>query len=152
MLDENRTIVIQGLEGSDIRHITEPEALEILNKVKNSQLKPYEEKVLSESLIKDDLKGSKIIKTVPLPQFDAVEWTLANNTKVIYRRAGYEKDNVVLSAFSFGGISKLDNNLVLCRKSHLGYYSNVIGAGDYDNVYSPENAGRQKSQCHTCPQ
>ena len=133
MLDENRTIVIQGLEGSDIKHITEQEALEILNKVKNAQLKPYEEKVLSESLIKDDLKGSKIIKTVPLPQFDAVEWTLANNTKVIYRRAGYEKDNVVLSAFSFGGISKLDNNLVLAGNL-ISAIVPMYGAGDYDNV------------------
>jgi zinc protease len=133
MLDENRTIVVQGLEGSDIKHVTEQEALDILSKVKNSQLKPYEEKVLSESLIKDDLKGSKIIKTIPLPQFDAVEWTLANNTKVIYRRASYEKDNVVLSAFSFGGISKLDNNLVL-PGNLISAIVPMYGAGDYDNV------------------
>jgi zinc protease len=133
MLDENRTIVIQGLEGSDIKHITEQEALDILSKVKNSQLKPYEEKVLSESLIKDDLKGSKIIKTVLLPQFDAEEWTLANNTKVIYRRATYEKDNVVLTAFSFGGISKLDNNLVL-PGNLISAIVPMYGAGDYDNV------------------
>ena len=133
MLDENRTIVIQGLEGSDIKHITEQEALDILSKVKNAQLKPYEEKVLSESLIKDDLKGSKIIKTVPLPQFDAVEWTLANNTKVIYRRASYEKDNVMLSAFSFGGISKLDNNLVLAGNL-ISAIIPMYGAGDYDNI------------------
>jgi zinc protease len=133
MLDENRTIVIQGLEGSDIKHVTEQEALDILSKVKNSELKPYEEKVLAESLIKNDLKGSKIIKTIPLPQFDAVEWTLANNTKVIYRRASYEKDNVVLSAFSFGGISKLDNNLVL-PGNLISAIVPMYGAGEYDNV------------------
>jgi zinc protease len=67
MLDENRTIVIQGLEASDIKHITEQEALDILSKVKNSQLTPYEDKALGTSLIKEDLKGSKIIKTLPLP-------------------------------------------------------------------------------------
>ena len=38
MIDENRTIVVQGLEGSDIKHLTEQEALDILTKVKNSQL------------------------------------------------------------------------------------------------------------------
>jgi zinc protease len=133
MIDENRTIVIQGLQGSDIRHLSEQEALDILTKVKNSQLTPYEDKALGVSLIKDDLKGSKIIKTTPLPQFDAVEWTLENNAKVVYRRADYEKDNVLLSAFSFGGISKLDNNLVL-----PAYLISVIvpmyGAGDYDNI------------------
>jgi len=39
MLDENRTIVIQGLEGSDIKHLTEQEALDILTRAKNSTLK-----------------------------------------------------------------------------------------------------------------
>ena len=133
MLDENRTIVIQGLEGADIKHLTEPEALDILTSVKNSQLTPYEDKALGASLIKEDLKGSKIIKTVPLPQFDAVEWTLENNSKVIYRRANYEKDNVILSAFSFGGISKLDNNLVL-PANLISVIVPMYGAGDYDNV------------------
>ena len=133
MLDENRTIVIQGLEVSDIKHITEPEALDILSKVKNSQLTPYEDKALGTSLIKEDLKGSKIIKTVPLPQFDAVEWTLENNAKVIYRRADYEKDNVMLTAFSFGGISKLDNNLVL-PANLISAITPMYGAGDYDNI------------------
>jgi zinc protease len=133
MIDENRTIVFQGLEGSDIKHLTEQEALDILTKVKNSQLTPYEDKTLGVSLIKEDLKGSKIIKTVPLPQFDAVEWTLENNSKVIYKRADYEKDNVILSAFSFGGISKLDNNLVL-PANLISVIVPMYGAGDYDNI------------------
>ena len=133
MLDENRTIVVQGLEGDDIKHITEQEALDILTKVKNSQLTPYEEKALGVSLIKEELKGSKIVKTVPLPQFDAVEWTLENNAKVIYKRASYEKDNVIFSAFSFGGISRLENNLVL-PANLIPVIVSMYGAGDYDNV------------------
>jgi zinc protease len=133
MLDENRTIVVQGLEGPDIKHITQQEALDILAKVKKSELTGYEEKALGVSLIKEELKGSKIIKTVPLPLFDAEEWTLANNSKVIYKRASYEKDNVILSAFSFGGISKLDNNLVL-PANLISVIAPMYGAGDYDNV------------------
>lgn len=133
MTDENRTIVVQGLEGSDIKHLTEQEALDIITKVKNSQLAPYEDKAIGVSLIKGDLNGSKIIKTVPLPQFDAVEWTLGNNTKVIYKRANYEKDNVILSAFSFGGISKLDNNLVLSGNL-ISAIVPMYGIGDYDNI------------------
>ncbi len=133
MIDENRTIVIQGLEGADIKHLTQQEALDIITKVKNSQLSPYADKALSESLINEELKGSKIVKTVPLPQFDAVEWTLGNNAKVIFRKADYEKDNVLLSAFSFGGVSKLDNNLVLSANL-LPAIAPMYGAGDYDNV------------------
>jgi zinc protease len=133
MIDENRTIVVQGQEGNDIKHLTEQEALDILTKVKNSQLTPYEDKALGASLIKEDLKGSRIIKTVPLPQFDAVEWTLANNSKVVYKRVSYEKDNVLLSAYSLGGISKLDNNLVL-PANLISVIVPMYGAGDYDNI------------------
>ncbi len=91
MIDENRTIIVQGLEADDVRHVTEQEALEVLDKVKNSQLSPYEDSKLGESLVSEELKGSKIIKTTPLPQFDAVEWTLANNTKVILQEGGIRK-------------------------------------------------------------
>jgi len=133
MIDENRTIVIQGLEGENIKHLSQQEALDILNKVKTAPLAPYEDKALSESLIKEELKGSKIIKTVPLPQFGAVEWTLANNVKVVFRKAEYEKDNIALSAFSFGGISKLDNNLVLPANLITAIIP-MYGIGDYDNI------------------
>jgi len=133
MIDENRTIIIQGLEGDDIIHLTEQEALDIINKVKNAPLTPYEDKELAESLIKDELAGSEIIKTVPLPQFDAVEWTLANNVKVVYRKADYEKDNILLSAFSLGGISKLEDDLVL-PATLLPQVVSMYGTGDYDNI------------------
>ena len=108
-------------------------------------------KQLGESLIKEDLKGSKIIKTVPLPQFDAVEWTLANNAKVIYRKADYEKDNVLLSAFSFGGISKLDNNLVL-PANLLTAIVPMYGAGDYDNVTLQKMLAGKKASSNNRPQ
>ena len=133
MIDENRTIVVQGIEGDDIKHITEQEALAILDKVKNSQLTAYDDKTTGESLISEELKGSALVKTVDLPLFDAVEWTLANNVKVIYRKADYEKDNVILAAYSFGGISKLENDLVL-PANLLPAVMPMYGAGDYDNV------------------
>jgi|WetSurMetagenome_2_1015567.scaffolds.fasta_scaffold00319_9 zinc protease len=133
MIDENRTIIIQGPEGSDIVHLTEQETFGILTKVQNSQLTPFEDKALGESLINEELKGSEIVKTVSLPQFDAVEWTLANNTKVIFRKAEYEKDNIILTAFSFGGISKLENDLVL-PANLLPAVAPLYGAGNYDNI------------------
>jgi zinc protease len=133
MIDENRTIIIQGLEGDDIKHLSEQESLEIINSVKASQLSPYEEKELASSLVKEELTGSKIIRSVSLPQFGAIEWTLGNNVKVVYRKADYEKDNIALSAFSFGGISKLDDKQVL-PSYLLPAILPMYGLGDYDNV------------------
>jgi zinc protease len=133
MTDENRTIVVQGLDADDTKHLSETEARDIIQKVSKATLTPYEDKVTGTSLVSEEPKGSSVIKTVALPQFDAVEWTLANNVKVVYRKADYEKDNILLSGFSFGGLSKLDNELVLpgaLMPSLIGMY----GAGDYDNI------------------
>jgi zinc protease len=133
MTDENRTIVVQGLAADDVKHLSEKEARDIIDKVSKATLTPYEDKSAGTSLISEELKGSDVIKTVALPQFDAIEWTLANNTKVVYRKADYEKDNITLSAFSFGGLSKLDNNLVLAGMLMPNIIS-MYGAGDFDNI------------------
>lgn len=133
MIDVNRTVIVQGLEGEGIIHLSEQEALEIMERVKVSPLTPYEDDELEDSLIAEELAGSKITGTRALPQFDAVEWTLSNNVKVIYRKAEYEKDNVLLSAFSFGGISKVGDDLVL-PANLLPQLITMYGAGDYDNI------------------
>ncbi len=133
MTDENRTIIVQGIEGEDIKHLTKEESLDIISKVRNSALTPYSEEELSGSLIREKLTGSKIVKTTPLPQFNGVEWTLGNNAKVIYRKADYEKDNVLFTAFSFGGISKLEDDLVL-PANLMSAIVPMYGTGDYDNV------------------
>ena len=133
MIDENRTIAIMGVEGSGIKHLSKEEAFAIIERVESSQFEPYEDIAAGESLLTEELQGSKIIKTVELPAFDAVEWTLTNNAKVIFRKADYEKDNILLSAFSHGGISKLDDNSTLAASM----FSSVIGmygAGEYDNI------------------
>lgn len=131
--DENRVIVVQGPEGEDIKHLSETEAKEIINAVKASDIAPYEDAVLGESLITETLTGSEIIKRVELKQFDAVEWTLANNAKVVFRKADFEKDNVSLSAFSLGGTSLYETDMLpsaTIMMNLIGFY----GLGDYDNV------------------
>ena len=133
MTDENRTIIIQGLDGDDIFHLTEQEALEIINSIKNSELEPYSDEAIEGSLIEEDLPGSEIVKSRSLTSLDAVEWTLSNNVKVVFRKADYEKDNVMLSAFSFGGISRVSDNQVLAA-SILPQVISMYGCGSYDNI------------------
>jgi zinc protease len=133
MTDDNRVIVVQGPEGDGIKHLSESEAKEIIAKVKASDIAPYQEAVLGESLISESLTGSPIVRTVELRQFDAVEWTLANNAKVVFRKADFEKDNITLSAYSLGGTSLYETDMLpsaTILMNVIGFY----GLGDYDNV------------------
>jgi zinc protease len=132
MGDENRVIAVMGPDDKNIKHLTEPEAKEIIRKVQSSDIAAYQDILTGQSLINGFLPGSKIIRSVALKQFGAVEWTLANNAKVIYRKAGYEKDNVILSAFSPGGNSLYDTDMLPSAEilpAVIGY-----GLGDFDYI------------------
>lgn len=128
----NRTIVITGpSEGST--HLTEKEAKDIIASVESMEIKPYVDGVSSASLISKELKGSKIVSTKKLDSFNAVEWTLKNNVKVIYRFADFEKDEVSLMAFSKGGTSLWDDKYVPSAEM-TGDFISSYGVGDFDAI------------------
>lgn len=129
---DNRTIVITG-PSEGVTHLTEKEAKDIIAKVENMDIEPYVDSAASASLISDDLKGSKVVSTKKLKDLGAVEWTLANNVKVVFRHADYEKDNVALSAFSLGGSSLLGNDEIPSAEM-ASTFVNAYGVGDFDAI------------------
>lgn len=129
--DDNSFILVEGPD--DKTHLTEAEALDIVRKVKAADIKPYEDLTGGTDLIGEPLPGAEVIKTVALPLFSATEWTLSNGAKVVFRHADYEKDNVSLSGYAFGGESLYNDSLV----PSLSLFPVVIsmyGAGEFDNV------------------
>ncbi|MRR19057.1 insulinase family protein [bacterium] len=129
--DDNSFIVVQGPDDRD--HLSETEALAILSKVRAADIKPYEDITGGSDLIGEVLPGAKLVKSLALPQFSATEWTLSNGAKVVFRHADYEKDNVTISGFAYGGSSIYPDSLV----PSLTLFPQVIsmyGAGKFDNV------------------
>ena len=129
--DDNRVILISGPEGVD--HMSQDEALALVSKVEKADIGPYRDVTGGTDLITEPLPGSAVIKSVALSQFNAVEWTLANGAKVVFRKADFEKDNVTLSAIAFGGASVYADSLT----PSLSVFPTVIsmyGAGEFDNV------------------
>lgn len=132
MQEKNRTIMITG-PSEDVKHLTEAEAKAIIAKVKSMPVEPYVDAATASSLISDELKGSKVAKAKKLDQFDAVEWTLENGAKVIFKKADFEKDQVVLSSFSPGGNSLLGDEYVESA-SVFGAFVASYGVGDFDAI------------------
>jgi zinc protease len=133
MGEENRVIVVLGPDDKNITHLSESEAKEIIRKVQLSDIAAYQDIKIGESIINEPLPGSEVIKTVELKQFGAVEWTLNNNAKVVFKKADYEKDNVILTAFSLGGTSLYDID-ILPSATILPAIIGQYGIGDFDNV------------------
>jgi zinc protease len=124
----NRSIVITG--PSNDKHLTKEEALAILAKVDKMEIAPYEDKQVASNLIEGELKGSKVKKTKQIAELDAVEWTLDNNVKVVFRKADFEKDEVTLEAFSFGGYSLLGDEFIPAA-SMSGSLIGAYGVGNF---------------------
>ncbi|HEX2920968.1 MAG TPA: insulinase family protein [Bacteroidales bacterium] len=144
--EKNMSVFVMGLEGENIKHITEQDAKDIISRLRDTSLEAYEDSSTGETLINGVLKGADLVKTKELSQFNAVEWSFSNNTKVIYRHADFEKDNVQLAAFSFGGISALDDNNLVLPANLLGTLTQTYGIGDYDNItFQKMMAGKKAS-------
>ncbi len=130
--EDNRVIVVNG-PSEGVKHLTEQEAKAIVAESEIMTVDAYEDEDVSGNLINEELKGSAIVKTKSLPAFDAEEWTLANGAKVIFRKADFEKDNVALSAYSAGGTSRFDTDLLLSAQNTASLV-NAYGLGDYDAI------------------
>lgn len=130
---KNRTITISGpTEGE--KFLTKEEVLSIWDKTsKATNLQAYEDKVGGTSLIKRQLKGGTVVSTKKLPKFNATEWVLSNGAKVVYRWADFEKDNVSLYAYSEGGTSLYDVDMLPAAENASSIVSS-FGLGDFDPI------------------
>ena len=130
VVEDNSFIIVEGPEGKN--HLSEPEALAIVKKVSEAEITPYEDIAGGLDLINEPLAGAEVIKTMPVAQFGATEWTLSNGAKVIFRHADFEKDNVSVTGFAYGGASVYADSLV----PSLSLFPQIIssyGAGEFDN-------------------
>ncbi len=128
---DNSFIIVEGPD--DRKHLSEIEVADVVSKVQAAKIAPYEDITGGTDLIGETLPGAAVISTISLPLFSATEWTLANGAKVVFRHADYEKDNVTVSAFAYGGSSLYPDSLV----PSITLFPQIIsmyGAGEFDNV------------------
>ncbi|MFH0756449.1 MAG: insulinase family protein [Bacteroidota bacterium] len=129
--DRNRVLIIEGPDGDKFQHLTEAEAFAVFNQVAQADVEPYNEEELAESLISEELSPARITGQKVLKEFDAVEWTLENGARVVYRYADYEKDQVQIRAYSKGGSSLYDDDYVPTTDM-LPTLMDYQGVGDFD--------------------
>ncbi|MCG8581309.1 MAG: insulinase family protein, partial [Bacteroidales bacterium] len=143
---ENRVIIVTGPEKEGVTHLNEAEALAIVKKVENdATITAYVDEAVSSSLVEELPVKGKVVSERALPEFDAVEWTLNNNTKVVYRYANYNKNQVALSSYSKGG-SSLYDVADLPSASMAGDFVPAFGIGNYDAIALQKALTGKKAQ------
>ena len=103
--EDNRVIILTGPEKEGLAKVTEDEVKSVLESVKNTDLKPYEDKEVASSLItKLPAKGS-IVDYKQDEKLGTTTLTLSNGATVTYKVTDFKNDEILFDAFSFGGNS-----------------------------------------------
>ena len=108
--DDNIVITLTGPEKEDETMPTKAEVLDMFNKANQVEVEPYVETVSNEPLIATmPVKGAIDTKEHD-DTFDATVLTLKNGVKVIYKPTTFKDDEILMSAYSFGGYSVMDQS------------------------------------------
>lgn len=121
--EDNRVIIVTGIAKDDAKYPTEQEILQLLKESETAKITPYTETMTGEPLVKDLPANAKIVAEKTDPKFGITYWTLSNGVKVALKPTDYKADEIVMSAFSPGGLSLVDD-----EKARSGmYFSQIVG-------------------------
>ena len=108
--DNNIVIILTAPEKKDETLPDKAELLNIFNNASNAKVEAYQETVSNEPLLTELPKLGKITKTELINDFDATMLTLGNGVKVIYKATDFKDDEILMTAYSFGGLSVMDDS------------------------------------------
>lgn len=147
--EDNRFVLVTGV--NDQENLSENEALQIIKSIETDKtLVAYQDEFSGKTLLGDlKVKEGKIKSEKKNNAIGSTTFTMSNGIKVHYKFADKNKNDVRLSALSYGGLSLLDDadlpsaayTAGLVDGSGLGDYSN----SDLDKVLAGKTASTRVS-------
>ncbi|OQB30424.1 MAG: Peptidase M16 inactive domain protein [Bacteroidetes bacterium ADurb.Bin174] len=107
--DENLIISFMAPDKPTVLIPSEEEILQILAEAKVTELTAKEEEDLNKPLIEKAPKAGKIKKASYDEVLETTQWKLSNGVKVIFKKTDFKNDEILMNAFSEGGLSKVKN-------------------------------------------
>lgn len=107
--DENLIISFMAPDKEAVKLPTKEEALTIFADVKALNLEAPKEETVNKPLVKKAPKAGKIKSVTTNESLGTTEWILSNGVKIVIKPTTFKKDEILMSAFSYGGLSKVAN-------------------------------------------
>ena len=145
--EDNIVITLTGPEKEGEVMPTKAELLAMFNKAKAVEVEPYVETVSNEPLIATlPVKGSIDSKKHD-DTFDATILTLKNGAKVIYKPTKFKDDEILMSAYSFGGYSVMDQSDPYTLQE-INELATLGGVGNFSAIDLPKVLAGKKASVH----
>lgn len=132
--DENLIISFTAPEKETVQLPSKEEALAIVASVKASELVAPKEETMTKLLVKKAPKCSKIKSVTTNEALGTTEWTLRNGVKVVIKPTTFKQDEILMSAFSKGGLSKVTKIEDLPSAMMAADIVNYNGIGDFTSI------------------
>lgn len=131
--EENQVVVITAPEIEGVKVPDEKEVLALLAEVEKEEIEAFQDNVVDKPLIDGELKGSTVVETKHLEKVAAVEWKLGNGATVVVKQTDFKDDEILFSAYSFGGSSQYgqDDDISADVASTI---VSMSGIGDFDQI------------------
>lgn len=127
--DENQAVFIAGTDNEQGVLPTQEAVLGYLKGMRALDLKPYEDKVSDEPLMKELPKGGSIVSEKTDAIYGTTELTLSNGVKVYLKKTDFKADEIRMSARSLGGTAQFEDKDALDFSS----IASIVSAGGIGN-------------------
>jgi len=132
--DTNIIVSIMAPDKETVKIPTEDQIRAAIDNARTTELTAKAEEVSNRPLIQKAPKAGKINKTTKNKSLGTTEWTLSNGVKVIFKPTMFKKDEILLTAFSDGGLSKVSNIADLPSGTLAAGIVSNNGLGEYNQI------------------
>ncbi|MBV6644144.1 MAG: insulinase family protein [Cyclobacteriaceae bacterium] len=102
--DQDRVVIVMGVDKEGVVLPTEEQVLEALD-IKDLAIEPYEDVVSDEGLISSLPPAGTVTTNELIEPVDVSEITLSNGVKIVLKSTDFKNDEILMTAFSYGGHS-----------------------------------------------
>ncbi|MDP4240534.1 MAG: insulinase family protein [Bacteroidota bacterium] len=132
--DTNMIVSIMAPDKEAVKIPAEDQIRAAIENAKTATLTAKAEETSNKPLIQKVPKAGKIIKTSQNKSLGTTEWKLSNGVKVIFKPTTFKKDEILLTAYSDGGLSKVANVADLASGSQAASIVANNGLGEYNQI------------------
>lgn len=132
--DTNLIVSIMAPEKPEVKIPSKDQILAAVDNSKKAELTAKAEENLNKPLIEKAPKAGKIKKVSSNKSLGTTEWTLSNGVKVVFKPTTFKKDEILMNAFSEGGLSKVKDVADLPSATLAASIVSNNGLGQYSLI------------------
>lgn len=132
--DAGRVITVNGPQKDGIVWPTETEAMLAHTVAMRAPVDAYQDEAVDAPLVDHTPAPVAIVERSTDTELGTTHWTLANGVRVVVKPTDFKNDEVLMSAYGWGGNSRLDDLDRLRRVSSATFTVPRCGLGAFDNT------------------